>query len=356
MSESKPKFLADPLFAAANSGKGFMSFYSEIFACESIERRYIIKGGPGTGKSSFMKRISAEALARGRTVEHYRCSSDPDSLDGIVIDGKIAIIDGTAPHSEDTELAGARDEIVDLGAFWNSKALRQRREAIELLRKQKSECYKMAYRYLNGCDGIFEINRSLVLKAVAQKKLERAVSRYLSSIPRGEGGGIRPAIADSFGMKGRVRFDSYERSAKKLYVIEDFFKTGHLFLRALITGALQRDCPLRVSYDPVHVSEPDAVYFCHTGDCFVISDGAGEHKGDVRINMKRFVSAEKIRAVRSRVRANDRIYDALLESAKDSLTSAGESHFELEKIYSSAMDFDAQNEFCEAFITKLFED
>ena len=353
MSASKPKFLADPLFAAANSGKGFKSFYSEIFADESIERRYIIKGGPGTGKSSFMKRISREAAARGRTIEHYRCSSDPDSLDGIVIDGKIAIIDGTAPHSEDTELAGARDEIIDLGAFWDSKALRESRAEIERLRDEKGESYKMAYRYLNGCDGVFEINRALILNAVEHKKLERAVARYLSAIPRGDGARIKPAIADSFGMKGRVRFDSYERFAKKLYVIEDHFKTGHLFLRALITGALQKDCPLRVSYDPVHVSEPDAVYFCHTGDCFVISDGT--LKGDARINMKRFVSADKIRAVRSRVRANDRIYDALLASAKDSLADAGECHFELEKIYSASMDFEAQNKFCSEFIKDLFD-
>ena len=353
MSASKPKFLADPLFAAANSGKGFKSFYPEIFAGESIERRYIIKGGPGTGKSNFMRRISNEAEARGRTVERYRCSSDPDSLDGIIIDGKIALIDGTAPHSEDTELAGARDEIIDLGAFWDSAALRAQRAEIERLRDEKNECYKMAYRYLNGCDGIFEIDRALVLKAVEHKKLARAVDRYLSSIPRGEGARITPAIADSFGMRGRVRFDSYERSAKKLYVVEDYFKTGHLFLRALITGALQRDCELRVSYDPVHVSEPDAVYFCHTGDCFVISD---DQRGDARVNMKRFVSAEKIRAIRLRVRANEHIYEALLASAKEFLILAGKSHFELEKIYSAAMDFEAQNKFRKAFVGKLLED
>ena len=30
-------------FAAANSGRGFISFYNEIFNCERIERRYLIK-------------------------------------------------------------------------------------------------------------------------------------------------------------------------------------------------------------------------------------------------------------------------------------------------------------------------
>ncbi len=351
MKQSVPEFRADPLFAAANSTKGFVSFYSEIFSAPSIERRFIIKGGPGTGKSTFMKRISEEAKARGRAVEHYRCSSDPNSLDGIIIDGKIAVIDGTAPHSEDTELAGARDEIIDLGAFWDSGALREKRSDIEHLREKKSECYKKAYRYLSSCDGLFEIDRSLVLPALKHEKLLRAVGRILDTIPRGTGACVTPAIADSVGMRGRVRFDSYEQSATKLYVIEDHFKTSHLFLRALITGALQKDCALRVSYDPVHVSEPDAVYFCHTGDCFVISDG--EREGNVRINMKRFVSAEKIREVRSELRANERIYTALLNSACDSLFAAGEHHFALEEIYSQTVDFKAQTEFCQAFINKL---
>lgn len=354
MKTSEHKFLADPLFAAANSGKGFVSFYSEIFADPSIEQRYIIKGGPGTGKSGFMKRVASEAAARGKTVEYYRCSSDPDSLDGIVIDGKVAVIDGTAPHSEDTELAGARDEIIDLGAFWDSEALRKQRAEIERLRGEKSECYKRAYRYLNGCDGLFEINRSLLMGIMNHEKLSRAVLRYLSVIPRGDGGKITPALADSLGMKGRVRFDSYERSAEKLYVVEDQFKTAHLFLRALITGALQKDCPLRVSYDPVHVSEPDAVFFCNTGDCFVISNENNGQKGDAYVNMKRFVKAERLRDIRPQLRSNDRIYNALLDSAKESLALASNCHFQLENIYSQTMDFKALDAFLCEFAETLF--
>ena len=61
----KDSFCAGPFFAAANSVKGFVSFYGEIFAAPSIERRYIIKGGPGTGKSSFMKKVARAAKDAG---------------------------------------------------------------------------------------------------------------------------------------------------------------------------------------------------------------------------------------------------------------------------------------------------
>ena len=353
MKQGENRFRADPLFAAANSGDGFVSFYKEIFAGASIEQRYIIKGGPGTGKSSFMKKIAKAAVEQGRNIEYYRCSSDPDSLDGIVIDGKIAFLDGTAPHSVDTTLAGARDEIVDLGAFWNSEVLRKKRAEIELLSKNKSEAYRRAYRFLAACDQLFCAGSSLVLPSVKHEKLEGAVGRILAAIPRGSGGRIIPVLSDSVGMKGRVRFDSYERSARKLYKIEDHYRSGHLFLRALITGALRKECELRVSYDPIHIEEPNAVYFCHTGDCFVIFDEENSCAADVKINMKRFLSADKIREIRSEWRNAKHLYDTMIASACDCLKKAGEYHFELEKIYVAAMDFKAENEFCDRFIARV---
>ena len=44
-------------FAASNSCEGFKSYYGEIFAGPGIERLYVIKGGPGTGKSHFMRTV-----------------------------------------------------------------------------------------------------------------------------------------------------------------------------------------------------------------------------------------------------------------------------------------------------------
>ena len=70
-------------FAALNGGKGFVSFFDDIFS--PLDRVYIIKGGPGTGKSKLMRDIAAEAVNKAYTVEYFCCSADPDSLDGIII-------------------------------------------------------------------------------------------------------------------------------------------------------------------------------------------------------------------------------------------------------------------------------
>ena len=150
------------LFAAANSGEGFKSFYGEIFSPARLLRRYLIKGGAGSGKSSLMRRVAQAVSSRGHCVEYYYCSSDYTSLDGIVIDGRVALVDSTAPHIIEPELAGAVDEIVDTGLFWDSRALASHRAKITELSDKKRECYKGAYRYLEAALAVDRRSRELI--------------------------------------------------------------------------------------------------------------------------------------------------------------------------------------------------
>jgi hypothetical protein len=86
------------VFPGGNTSKGFFSFYDQIIP-EDAERIFVIKGGPGVGKSSFMKTIAEEFLKLGYDVEFHYCSSDNKSLDGLVIKkANVALLDGTAPH------------------------------------------------------------------------------------------------------------------------------------------------------------------------------------------------------------------------------------------------------------------
>ena len=91
----------------------------------------ILKGGPGVGKSTFMRRIGAAFAERGHAVEYLICSSDPHSLDGVVArKAGFAIIDGTAPHIVDPRLPGAADSLVNLGAFLDETTLSKRKDTI----------------------------------------------------------------------------------------------------------------------------------------------------------------------------------------------------------------------------------
>ena len=73
---------------------------------------YLIKSGPGCGKSTMMKQLAQ--LSAG-PVQRIHCSSDPDSLDGVVFcDKNAAILDATAPHTLEPLAPGADEVVVSL--------------------------------------------------------------------------------------------------------------------------------------------------------------------------------------------------------------------------------------------------
>ena len=342
------------LFAAANSGKGFTSFYSQIFGGGDIKRRYLIKGGPGTGKSTFMRRAAERAEGKGLSVEYYRCSSDPASLDAIVIEGRTAIIDATSPHSLECEIAGARDEIIDLGRFWDSEGLCGAREEIELLSAAKSDAYRGAYRLLSAALSLERRNTDLIAPYVDRDKMLKAAERIAKNIPGGKGYRLSVGLRESLGMKGRVSVDTYEKSAKKLYIIKDDHRVGDIFLAMLASLAVSKGNAIRVSYSPIDTERLDALLFEESGYAFVLEQDDSGNGGKI-INMRRFIKHEELlgekgKRVKSEYKANHRVYEGLLQSASDLLSYAGEYHFELENIYKRYMDFEALEGFTSSFL------
>ena len=83
-------------FLGGNTASGFVSFYGQF--CRGPEEfLWVIKGGPGCGKSSFMKTIGKAAEDAGLDTEYVLCSGDPDSVDGVYIPAlHTGYADGTA--------------------------------------------------------------------------------------------------------------------------------------------------------------------------------------------------------------------------------------------------------------------
>ena len=104
-------------FLGTNSGTGFHSLFYDLTEHATPYSTFIIKGGPGTGKSGLMKKVAEECEKRGLFNEKLWCSSDPDSLDGVFIPEKhCSVCDGTAPHVVEPVFAGAAEQIVNVAA------------------------------------------------------------------------------------------------------------------------------------------------------------------------------------------------------------------------------------------------
>lgn len=334
-------------FAAVNSGEGFVGFFDEIFYAPEITRRYIIKGGPGTGKSSFMRRVAMHAQMKGREVCYYYCSSDTDSLDGIVIDGRTAFLDGTSPHACETVLAGACDELINLGAFWDREKLVGQRERLYRLVTQKKTAYCRAYRYLAAAKAIGAVEKSYAEGITDRAKLLSAVARVSLKQCAGAAVPQRAQVA-AFGTRGRVRLDTLRAAAREIYAVEDYYGAGRLYMAELKRACAARGTRMLVSYDTVDQSVPDEMLLCDSGELFRLCAHAGE--GERAVSCARFVRRDSLCGIRSSFRAARQARNAALSLAESELAYAGRIHAETEGIYVGAMDFSGVQRMCDQII------
>lgn len=161
------------MFLGSNSSIGFYSLFDQIFS-EDLNRYFIIKGGPGTGKSMFMKRIGESVESLGLDIEYYHCSSDSDSLDGLFIPKlKIALVDGTTPHVIEPKYPVLIDEILDFAQFLDRQQLLRHKKDIITLSKEASFYFRKTYMQLKQAAIVYEeiklmYNKPINLKLARQ--------------------------------------------------------------------------------------------------------------------------------------------------------------------------------------------
>ena len=143
-------------FPGANTGRGFIGHFESIVPpWEKPHYTYILKGGPGVGKNTLMKKVSCLARANGYAVEEFRCASDPESLDAVRIPKKgIVLLDGTAPHTIDPDIPGIEGEILNLGHFLHREAFARRRGELQLLLSENRAHYNAAFACLGAAGAL----------------------------------------------------------------------------------------------------------------------------------------------------------------------------------------------------------
>ena len=372
---------AHGFFGAANSSRGFYSLYPEIYDPARLRRIYVIKGGPGTGKSTFIDMVAQRAHKKGYSADLFVCSSDTSSLDGIIIrDTGVAVLDGTPPHVCEPSLPGACGEIIDLGQFWNKAALRQRRAKIEVINTQISDCYGRAYRLLAGAGCADEDISRGVLAITDTKKIDAAAQRLVKKISGGlsskknknENNIERSLFLRAYGTHGEVTLDTFLRTAKSVFIIADPYGAAYIFLAAMRRHAKAAGIPVVRILSPLTPERDEAIYIKNPScDVFIYTDkrrasvissergsiNGRKTDGDVSIiNMDRFVDRDDLKHHRGKLRFSAKCRSILIEGALDELSEAGMRHDALEDIYIASVDFEKWRDFSEVMADKIINE
>jgi len=178
--KSKPNIRC--MFAGGNTPDGFVNYFGEILE-SNTNRIFIIKGGPGVGKSTFMKKIGQDLLDKGYDLEYFYCSSDPYSLDAVAVpELKVAIMDGTAPHVMDPRYPGAVEEIIYFGDYWNDDVLVANREYIIECTSRIKDLFNTAYSQLKEARTAYDEWKSYVKSCVDRAEYQRQADLLIRKV------------------------------------------------------------------------------------------------------------------------------------------------------------------------------
>ena len=325
-------------FAASNGGSGFCSMFCEVFDPKKFDTVYIIKGGPGTGKSTFMKKLGEEAERRGYAPSYYFCSSDTKSLDGVAIkELGVCVLDGTAPHVTEAKYPGACEVILNFGEAFDVGSLRAHREEIELLASQNGERYIRAYACLRAAREYMSEERRVAKKAYIGSKAAAFIRRTFDGMKLGKT--EKTGICTVCG-KGILRMPVYFSAARRVLTVEEYHGIGYLLMSDIAEYARTAGIRAAVSCDPVCPDFAEGVYFEDDGVYVTVGrdDDVASEKTK-RINTARFADADVIRSERAYLRSTHKLALASLDCAVTEMKNACEIHDRLEEFYIAHTDF-----------------
>jgi hypothetical protein len=351
------------LFAGNNTPQGFFSYYEHLRPAKP-RRLFIIKGGPGTGKSTLMRRIAERLNGRGLAVEYCHCSSDPDSLDGVVFpELGIAMVDGTAPHVIDPKLPGAVDEIINLGGYWDEAQLAASRDEIARLTQEISTLFPRVYRYLGAAflmrQEQAQVNERAMNHAYARQALA-AASEHLTAGLRvcwqengqahgpeeAREGRIRRLFATAITPQGSLSFlHDLFGDLPHLVVLRGAPGTGKSTLVARLAdffAACGYDCELY--HDALRPDRPEHLLIPALQAGLVTSTPThsfAPRPGDLVIDLDKGLDRPLVQAQAAALETARRFEEELYAQAIATLKQAKQLHDELESCYIHSMNFPA---------------
>lgn len=151
-------------FLGAATAIGAVDFVPNL--TEGLPKRYFIKGRPGSGKSTMLKKIASEGEKRGFDIEMYHCGFDPYSIDMVIVrELGITIFDSTAPHEYFPSREG--DEIIDVyGTIIEVGTDEIFADKIELISGKYKEKMKEATSYLASGKALRDELKGIYTEAV----------------------------------------------------------------------------------------------------------------------------------------------------------------------------------------------
>ena len=347
-------------FMGANTPYGFYSLFNELYNPEEGWRAYIIKGGPGTGKSTLMKNIARAAENNNYKVERIYCSSDPESLDAIIIhELKISVADGTSPHTIEPKYPGVCETIINFGDCWDKIKLDNNHNEIIKITKLNSSYHKQCVRFLKAAAIIEKEIISVISPIFNKEKADRFIERLKNEIViKTDNNGItKNRFLSALTPSGiTVNYNSIISLCNKTISLKDDYTVASDYIINNICDilALNNINTIRC-LNPLNPERAEHIILPDSGICIFTSDSyhPSLENNNRNINCSRFYSKDKFNEIKNRVVFLKKAKQEFINEAISCLANAKKSHDLLESYYIAAMDFSKTSEIKNKIINEI---
>lgn len=349
-------------FLGGNTSQGFYSHFNYIISQKEATRIICLKGGPGTGKSSLMKKLAKTYIDKGFDVEFHHCSSDSDSLDGILIKKlNVALLDGTAPHMIDPKNPGAVDDIVNMGICLKEDNFKNLKNDILKVNTEIGNTFRRAYRFFASAKSLYEDwytfnNDALDIYRInlLKEKLKADILPDTLKAPGNE----RHLFATGFTPKGIVTYiPTLINDLSKVYVLKGGPGTGKTdVLQYISDEAIKRGFNVEILHTPLWPEKIEHIIIPELSTAIVTANEINkmEFEGQGEIyDMNDFLDQDYIGYHLSSILDVRSVFYILLQKGLDCIKNAKALHDDLEEFYVPNMDFSKADEIYNELLNKL---
>ena len=329
-------------FLGANSGGGVCQLFDQLTEDRTAHDLIILKGCPGNGKSTFIRKIGEVMQESGLDVEYIRCSGDPASLDGVLMPQlRCGVVDGTAPHVLEPLYPLAIQRYVDLSRFCDVTAAKA---AVGEIMRRNAEAAAADGRAGHVLMAAAQMMKGVRAEAAASLDRTKLARRFAGIAARelrrrGEGGVIRKRflggpVADGF----HWCFDSVETLCARIYELEDTYGLAAEELERMSNAAVEKGWDVIVCLSPLEPECPEHLLIPGLGFGVVTSRPGMLYPRTTyrRVRVDAMISAEG----RGKRKLESKLVSQLQKEAVAALAEAREARMRLEEIYRPYVDFD----------------